>query len=770
MKCLISIVLTAVISLPSLAISATHSGHNSDRFKYAKTFINGAIEKKILNEAIQTKWQTSDTFTYKYELKDNQYKFLLVNAKTAKVQKAFDHEVMAIKLSELLGKNIEPYQLPISSLVLDKDIHFKFDKSQVLCSLDLVQCKILKQTKSIIEPPSNESPDKKYQLFTLNYNLWLKDVSLDHKIQITADGSELNRYGKIADYNVLYPFLPRHDKPPVALWSPNSQYVMIHQLDERKVRTHSWTNSIENDQDGTLETISYNLRYAFATDENLAIEKLKLLNTNTLELIDIDLPGHEVSFESIIEAKQAWWSSDANTLYITLSDRYSKNHIVYKVNPENGKARILFKESYPTYLNTSSLLKFSVGIPKGSSLPNGDILWLSERSGYYHLYLYDGNTGELNRKLTQGKWNINTVIDIDTENMVIYLGVTGKNTAIDPYYQHYYALNINTGSMKLLTPENAHHSIISDMYYYGERLSPNRKYLIDTYSRVDLPPITVLRTIDGKLIKELARADISQMLSQGFTMPERFSAMAADGKTKLYGTILRPSNYDKDKKYPVIDSLYPGPQLNRAFPDFMTNLLFMFPQAQAELGFVVIALDGRGTPGRSKSFTDYSYNNLQSAGGLEDHIHVFSQLEKIYPEMDFTRLGAYGSSGGGYAAARAMLSYPNYYKVGVAAAGNHDQRLYIPIWGDTYMGPNDGENFKKAANATYAHRLEGKLLLIHGGLDTNVPPINSINLHQAFIDAGKDVEFLYVPKGDHGVVFSGHALDKSWEFLVQNLK
>jgi dipeptidyl aminopeptidase/acylaminoacyl peptidase len=338
--------------------------------------------------------------------------------------------------------------------------------------------------------------------------------------------------------------------------------------------------------------------------------------------------------------------------------------------------------------------------------------------------------------------------------------------------------------MKRLTPEDADHGVFGLQQSVQdppeasaataaafESFSPSGRYFVDNLSRTDLPTRTVLRRADGSLVAEIEHADISRLTALGVTTPERFTALAADGKTVLYGVIFRPTHFDPHKRYPVIDSPYPGPQANRVRPRYL-DLVFdpSLAQSFAELGFVVFAVDGRGTPGRGKAFLDESYGGLGQAGHLDDHVAVLKTLGARYPYLDLDRTGIYGASGGGYATAHALFTYPDVFKVGVSDAGNHDQRGYIAIWGETYNGPPTGDNYTSAANPLLAKNLKGKLLLMHGDMDTNVLPSQTFQVVDALIKANKDFDLLIVPNAGHTAMFASlYARRRAFDYMVKNL-
>ncbi len=371
-------------------------------------------------------------------------------------------------------------------------------------------------------------------------------------------------------------------------------------------------------------------------------------------------------------------------------------------------------------------------------------------------------------QITHGEWAVLDLLHVDEKHGYLYFTAGGKEAGQDPYYPHLYRVKLDGTHLRHLTPEPSNHDIA---------FSPTGRFFIDTYSRIDTAPVSVLRAADGRLIRELQRADIAPLRAAGWRPPEPFKVKARDGHTDIYGVIFRPSNFDPGERYPVLDAIYPGPQVIRTPKAFGVQ---ESDQALAELGFIVVTIDGMGTPSRSRAFRELSYNNMGDAGGLEDHIAGLKQLAARYPYLDLTRVGIYGNSGGGYASARALLKFPDFYKVAVAAAGNHDQRSYWAEWGERFHGYPVGENFLSQANAPLAANLKGRLLLVHGSLDDNVHPSNTLQLVDALIAANRDFDLLILPNRNHGLVDLGkgkaasrrsdpYFLRRRWDYFVEHL-
>jgi dipeptidyl aminopeptidase/acylaminoacyl peptidase len=388
----------------------------------------------------------------------------------------------------------------------------------------------------------------------------------------------------------------------------------------------------------------------------------------------------------------------------------------------------------------------------------GELLWSSERDGCCHLYLYDLKTASLKRQITKGNWVVRDILHVDQKSRRIWFAASGREAERDPYLVHVYRIDFDGNNLRLLTPEDAEHSV---------SFAPGGKYFADSYSRIDSAPGAALRSSgEGSIVMTLEKPDLKVLLDSRWPWPVPFKVLAADGKTDLYGVIFLPSTFDASKKYPVIESIYTGPQ---AFVTPKTFRARSAVQALAELGFAVVALDGRGMGKRSKAFHDFSYKNLGGDTRLADHIAGIRQLTERHPYLDAQRVGVIGHSAGGYDAANAILNHPEFYKVAVSSAGNHDHRMDKAWWNELWMGFPAGDHYVQQSNVTLAPKLQGKLLLAHGELDDNVHPASTLQLVDALIKANKDFDLLILPGQNHGFGMHPYFLRRVWDFFVRNL-
>jgi dipeptidyl aminopeptidase/acylaminoacyl peptidase len=734
-------------------------------------------ERAALNGEVRSHWISGDRFWYRRWLAPDRAEFIMVDAATGTRRAAFNHRVVAEGLAAALGHDIDPDRLPFTTFAHASDDHavqVVVDDRQWRCSTLQPECR--QEIYSAPEPDSMPSPDGRWIAFVRDNNLWVRSADRGQEFALTTDGELHHGYATAAGNNIvsIEARLNGQPQPPVVAWSPDSTHLLTHRLDERKVRDVSLVQAAP--PDGSARPRIHTWRYSMATDPNVAMAEHWIFDIAQRSARRVDLAAVPIGFLTSIEAREAWWSPDGQRVFILARDRYFKKISLHVVDARSGGSRELISESRSTFVEASAIGRR----PMVHVLSNGNVVWFSERDRRGRLYLYSA-TGQLIRQLTKGDWSVRGIVRLDEARGQIYVIGTEREPGRDPYFKSYYRIGFD-GSVKLLTPENATHTVAAaddSVFEIGDGplttpaqsygFSPSGNYFLDTYSRPDLPPVTVLRRSDGRFVAEIERTELASLGLDGFSLPERFTALAADGKTPIYGTLFRPGHFDPAKRYPVLDSIYPGPQMTRAFPSFGDSVFDpMYAQAFAQLGFIVVLVDGRGTPGRSKMFLDESYARLEQAGHLDDHISALRQLAARHAWMDLSRVGIYGSSGGGYATARALFSHPGFYKVGVAAAGNHDQRGYLSVWGETYNGPDQDGNYAAAANAALAGNLQGKLLLIHGDMDANVHPALTLQVVDALIKHNKDFELLIVPNAGHRVL-QGYALRRAWDFVVRHL-
>jgi dipeptidyl aminopeptidase/acylaminoacyl peptidase len=395
---------------------------------------------------------------------------------------------------------------------------------------------------------------------------------------------------------------------------------------------------------------------------------------------------------------------------------------------------------------------------------SNEFIWWSQRDNWVHLYLYDLTTGALKNRITTGEGNVSEVVRVDEKARVIYFTANGREQGRDPYFQHFYRVGFDGRGLRLLTPEDANHTV---------SMSPDGRYFVDTYSTPDTPPVTVVRDANGRVVQTIERADISRLVAAGWKPPTPVRMKGRDGTTDIYGLMFTPSNLDSTRKYPIINNIYPGPQSGSVGPRSFVPTRGD-NQALAELGFIVVEIDGMGTPGRSKQFHDAYYGRMGD-NTLPDQVAGMKELAQRYPFIDIDKVGIWGHSGGGFATAAAMFRYPDFFDVGVSQSGNHDNRNYEDDWGERYQGllvrNGDTDNYAEEANQTHAKNLKGKLFLTHGEMDDNVPPYNTQLVVDALVKANKDFDLLLLPHARHGYGSdNNYVMRRRWDYFVTHLQ
>lgn len=594
------------------------------------------------------------------------------------------------------------------------------------------------------------SPDGEKAAFIRDYNLWMKKINTGEEIQLTTDG--IKNFG-YATNNAGW---TRSDRP-VLDWSPNSEMIATFQHDGRGVgEMYLATTNVGHP---TLKAWKYPL---VGDSLIFRIERIIIhVEQQKVVRLKMDPDQHRSSITDHIATRTGiadlQWSDDSKQLAFLSNSRDHKQAWLRIADPVTGEIRTVFYEKEETFFE-SGHRKWNWFVMKKSN----EFIWFSQESNWGHLYLYDLTSGKLKNKITSGNWRVFQVLNIDEINRTIYFS-GGSREAGDPYYQYYYSVKMDGSKLKLLTPDKANHSWT---------LAPGGNYFVDIYSTPQTAPVSVLRNKKGKLLMTLEQGDISKLIASGWQAPESFSVKARDGKTDLYGMLFKPTDLDPNKKYPIINSIYPGPQSgsvgSRSFSVYRGDR-----QALAELGFIVITLDAMGTPMRSKSFHDAYYGNMGD-NGLPDQITGMKQLAEKYSWIDLDRVGIYGHSGGGYASTDAILRYPDFFHVAVSGAGNHDQRNYEDDWGEKWHGlletnPNGGNNYDDQANQNLAKNLKGKLLLAHGTMDGNVPFYNTLLVVNELIAANKDFDLVLFPNRGHGFGRETYMIRKRWDYFVKHL-
>lgn len=625
-------------------------------------------------------------------------------------------------------------------------------------------------------PASTEvvSPDGSHAAFVREHDLYVRTIATGQTRRLTHDGAVDWEYGRAATptSGAVTARLTGHVAAADVLWSPDSVTLLTYRIDERRVRTLHLVQApplttAAFPQSGDPAPRIHRYHYPLPGDPVVPSATLHLFDAMSGQRTDVALPAI-VTYSSPIAGGRAWWTADSRRIFAIDETRAAKVLTLREIDRATGAARVVIEETGQTYVEATPLPYGAR--PNVRTLRNGaEAIWYSERDGWGHLYRYDTATGRLLNRVTTGSWIVLDIAHVDEPGGWIYVIGSGREPEQDPYDRHLYRVRLDGSELQRLTPEPADHQIVP---------SPAGRFFVDTIATVASPPKTVLRAADGTVIRELERADVSELLAEGMIWPERFHVPGRDGTTEVYGVLFRPSHFNPTRRYPLLDYIYQGPQRTQS-PRSLLESRFWDAQSIAELGFLVVTIEGAGTPFRSKTFHDVAYRNLGDAG-LEDHVAAIRALAARVPAIDLDRVGVFGHSAGGYAAARAMLRFPRFFKVGVASAGNHDARSDKAPWVEKYMGPL-GPHYAAQANAALAPRLEGKLLLVHGEMDDNVHPTSTLQFAAALIAAGKPFDLLLLPNRDHVNVIDPtrtpavvspvdmYFIRRRWDYFVRHL-
>ncbi|TRZ41189.1 S9 family peptidase [Robertkochia solimangrovi] len=729
-----------------------------DDYQRAAGYMYPNMSNLVRNTVEDGQWTNDSIFSYMKNTPEGR-EFISVNARTQEKTPAFNHRQLALALTKSAGHEVKVDSLPFRSFTVSEsgNIEFSTFGKQYSFSPETGELSESEVTDNGRRFNRNEilSPDGKKAAFIKDHNLWVKEVSTGKLTQLTFDGKEDYGY---ATNNAGW----THSDGPVLLWSPNSDKIATFRQDGRGVGEMYLVNTKVGHPD--LQQWKYPLPGDSAV---FMIERLIVdLKPATPKLIRLQMdPDFQRSTTTDHIAGRggvlldAEWSPDESKFAFVSSSRDHKTAELKIADAQTGAVRSVLKETTPTYYESGVRSENWFVLHKSD-----EVIWYSERDNWGHLYMYDLNTGALKHQITKGEWQVQQVVHIDEDARVIYFTAGGKEEG-NPYYQYMYKVDFDGENLVCLTPEKGDHNVT---------FSPDYQFLVDTYSTTANPPVSVLSDLNGKVVAELEKADISELKAAGWLAPIEFTVKARDGETDLYGIMCLPSNYDESKSYPILNYIYPGPQ-SGSIGDYSFRESRRDFQAVAELGFIVFGVDAMGTPGRSKSFHDAYYGNMGD-NGLPDNIATIRQLAGRYPAIDTTRVGIWGHSGGGFASTDAILRYPDFYDVAVSGSGNHDNRNYEDDWGEKWQGllKQNAEginNYSDQANQLMAENLKGHLLITHGQLDDNVPPSNTMLVVEALIKANKDFDMIIFPNQRHGYGnMTNYMTVKRWDYFVKHLK
>ena len=748
-------------------------------YRRAEQFLSWRKDDFIQNDKVTPNWiGEENSFWYQRFGNGGRKEFVRVDAASGRKAPAFDHEAVAASLAQLTGQNISADSIPFDTFKYNdrKEIEFQIAEKTYSCA---AQCREIEAASPVVRSGEALSPDGKSAVYFKNHNLWLRALDGSAEYALTTDGQPDNAYGISVGTDFSTVSRQRFGQPetPLVLFSPDGRKLLTQRIDQRKVnKLHLLQYAPEG---GGYRPKLYTYRYAFALDEHKPMARFVLFDLDTGERVDVDYP--EIPISVIPHAhplyQSAFWQKDGQAFYFIDRVEFGRGYGIQRVDASTGQAKqIAERKSSEAAFPAVSVATAGVLHP----VVDDGVIWWSDETGWGHLY-YSTVDGA-RRQLTDGDWTVFDVIRVDESSDTVFF-LRGRSEADGvPYHATLSSVKLDGSDFRNLTPEAGVHEVSARSF------SPTGEFFVDTFSSTEVPAVSLLRRANGDIVTELEEADVSKLMDTGLIVPETFEVLAADGKTRLWGKLLKPSNFDPTKSYPVIDSIYPGPQSFRVGHNYAGTMDIRYvggfsglfstygePQALAELGFIVVMVDGRGTAGRSREF-HYDADNglLAEAGHIDDHVAAIKELAKTRPWMDLERVGIYGHSGGGYASTHALLEYPDFFKVAVSSAGNHEQRAYLPLWAEGHLGANDGRVYDLASNPQLATHLEGKLLIVINLLDDDVHPAASYQLIEAFIQANKDFDLLVMPNANHHFASLSNSersyfIRRKWDYFVRHL-
>ena len=712
---------------------------------------------------------TTHRFYYR-RLRPDGYEFVTVDADIRQKQPSFDHARLADALSKAANRTYVASRLPFQGFTFNEAlsaIDLTIDGARWTCVLADYSCRTpelprpgdirrgitgpVRGDLSTMTPRPRLSPDGQWMAFIDNYNVAIRPVGGDKRISLSTDGSEGNYYDGAS-----------------IVWSPDSTKVAAYRVRPGFRRLVHYVSSSPEDQ---LQPQHWAIQYAKPGDQ-LDLEQPVLFDVRSRSQITVDAR----LFPNAFDMSDLVWRKDSRGFTFEYNQRGHQAFRVIEVEAQSGAARAVIAEEPQTffYYNRSAAT-LQAGKRYRYDLADGqEVVWMSERDGWNHLYLIDGATGAVKSQITKGAWPVRHVVKVDEEKRQLWFSAGGMTAGKDPYFQHYYRINLDGTGLTPLTSVDANHTV---------EFSSDMTMFVDHYSRPDLASVLELRRLKGEGFSprqaaaeaaalqtwEVERGDTSALVKAGWRAPEVFVAKGRDGVTDIWGLVWKPTNFDPAKKYPVIEYIYAGPHGTHTPKSFSASSGM---PAQAALGFIVVQMDGMGTANRSKAFHDVAWQNLKDAG-FPDRILWHQALAAKNPWYDISRVGIYGGSAGGQNAMGALLFHPDFYKVAVSYAGCHDNRMDKIWWNEQWMGWPIGPQYAASSNVDHAAQLQGKLLLMVGELDTNVDPSSTLQVVSALLKANKNFDYLMLPGEEHNAGRGGEYADygerKRFDFFVRHL-
>lgn len=684
--------------------------------------------------------------------------YQVMAAASGRISPAFDQQKLAAALGKAAGEPIAASKLAITEIRIGSSGQYEITRDDKHYRCDLTGAGQCVDETSLVKTgrePGLVSPNRKLEAFIRDWNLWVRARDTGAETQLTFDG--VKDFGYATD-NAGW----RQSDRPVLNWSPDSTRIATYRQDQRDL--------------GEMDLVSTRLghpgleqwKYPLPGDGRVFMIEPVIIDVGTRKIVRLALPPQQrlsslcddITCKSDGNWDDVQWAPDGKTLALVTTSRDRKHEWFRIADAGTGAVRTVFDESVADYYRSG------IDAVSWRYLPrSGDAIWYSERNDWGNLYLYSLRTGKPEHPITTGRGDVTEVLHVDPKTRSVWFRAVGRTRGLNPYYQQFWKARLDGRGATLLTPEPCDHTI---------SMSPDGRYFTDSCSTPDKPPVTRLRDArTGRVLASVATADISRLRAAGWQPPQLITVKARDHRTDLYGLLYKPTNFDPRKRYPIIDYIYPGPQIG-SVPSFDFHASIRDNQSLAELGFIVVAIDGMGTPYRSATFQRLWYGNMGD-NTLPDQVAALQELGAGNPWIDLTRVGMWGHSGGGNATADAMFSYPGFFKVGWAESGNHDNRNYENPWGEMYQGlltrdRNGKSNYDNQANELIASHLQGRLMLTYGTMDDNVPPESTLLVVQALIKANKDFDMIAIPDARHAYGYATpYITRRRWDYFVRYL-
>ncbi|MGQ0765468.1 MAG: DPP IV N-terminal domain-containing protein [Gemmatimonadota bacterium] len=760
------LLLTVLAALPLTAAAQV-------TYSRAEQFLDWNTNMLIAGNQVQPSWmKDGNRFWYRSKTTTGG-EFVLVDPVSGTRAPLFDHVRLARAMTTAADTAFESHKLPFQTFRFTNDgdneteIEFNANRRRFLCNIASYACTVGDTLPS--EAPFVLSPDKRFQAFIHRNNLYVRSRNGRDSVQLTTDGVDYFSYGLSMPRPSEIQLNRVSARRPNLRWSPDSRKIAVIRADERYVAHHHYV------QYTPQRTKHYSQPYALPGDTAVPHPYLYIVDVTSKSSVMAKIAPRANQLSIGGSVRDSAWAESSQVLHVSFYTRGSKSAYLGAVDATSGEFRVIARDTGKTYVeiaNPQDPASFYV------TRDLKDAFWFSERDGWGHLYRFDG-TGTTSitstdgdggmsmapqprAQLSSGAFQIGQISYVDETAKQIYFTARGREPGAFLYYPRLYRMGYDGTGMTLLSQEDAHHTIT---------FSPSGKYYVDTYSTLTTPAVTYVRSTDGRTNRKIEEADISRLKEIGWRPVQVFSVKARDGVTDIYGLLYLPPKIDSTKKYPIISHIYPGPQVGSVGQwNFKAG---GEPYGLAELGFVVMQLDHLGTPMRSKAFHD-NYYGFFGDNGLPDHITAIKQLAARHTFIDTDRVGIFGHSGGGFASTDAILRYPDFFKVAVSGAGNHDNRSYNIYWAEKYQGLlvrdtlRRSDNFETSANKTMARNLRGKLLLTHGDMDDNVHPSMTVQVVDELIKANKAFDMIWAPNRNHGLN-EPYFIRRRWDYFVEHL-